>query len=117
MMLEQVLSELLGPLVSGRFYPDTAPDVPAWPLGFYQQVGGDGIIYSEMKVPDLRNGRIQIQFWAPTRMAANQLALLAQKEIVESGLAVQVFGDFIALYDDNIKKYGTRQDFGIWNRE
>lgn len=117
MMLEAQLVRLWKGLVSDRVYPDTAPDVPQFPLITYQQVGGEARWYLEKKVPDHRHARIQVNVWAKTRMEANQIALQVAKALAESSLSAEPYGQFEALYDEHLKLYGTRQDFGIWHHD
>ena len=50
MSLEATLKTLLGPLVGGRCYPDTAPDGAAFPLIIYQQVGGEAVEFLDQTV-------------------------------------------------------------------
>jgi len=114
-MLEVKLEALWRDLVDDRIYPDTAPDVPAYPLMLYQQVGGRDGWYVEGAMPSHRHARIQLYVWAKTRAEANTLALQAEQRLAESGLIAQPYGAFTALYEDDLKLYGTRQDFGIWN--
>lgn len=117
MMLEAELVALWKGAVGGRIYPDTTPDVPQFPLATFQQVGGQARWYLEKKVPDHRHARIQVNVWAKSRMEANQIALTLARLLAESALVAEPYGEFEALYDEHLKLYGTRQDFGIWHRD
>lgn len=100
-----------------RVYPDATPDNPAFPLIVYQVVGGQAHDYLERKLPDCEHYRVQVGCWAKTRPAASALALQARAKIIESGAAfesAETLGQAVSLYDDAVKLYGTRQDFGIW---
>lgn len=117
MALEDRLISLLGGLVEGRAYPDVIPDVPVFPLLIYQQAGGRDGWYVENRLPSHRHARIQFHVWAKARQQANTLALLVEKTLAESGLIVEPYGAFTALYEKAQKLHGTRQDFGIWHND
>lgn len=117
MSLEADLKSLWSSLVAGRFYADVSPDVPAYPLLIWQQVGGRAGWYVENRMPDHKHCRIQLHTWAKTRLQANQIARAAEKALCESGMVAQPYGAITALYEDELKLYGCRQDFGIWFRD
>jgi len=115
--LESDLKTLLGTLTDGRFYPDVPPDAPTFPLITYQQIAGRSLWLTERVMPGHKNARVQFNVWAATRVEANAIAaqieaLLCAARVVFP--AVEPLGALTALYESAIKKYGTRQDFGIW---
>lgn len=114
MSLEATLKTLLGPLVSGRCYPDVSPDGAAFPLIIYQQVGGQAVDFVESKVADKDNARVQVHVWSKTRLEASQIARSARVALVEGTAKASSMGAAVALYDDALKLYGNRQDFGVW---
>jgi hypothetical protein len=114
MSIESTLFTLLGPLAANRVYPDLTPENPTFPLIVYQQVGGTAGWYVENAMPDKKNARIQINVWAKTRVEANTLARLIELTICQSTLIAEPYGALTALYDDTLKIFGTRQDYGIF---
>lgn len=117
MTFEEKLVGLLGPLVSFRVYPDVTPDKPEFPLIVYQGVGGQAQWYVEGKRREKRHVRVQVCVWAKTRMEANAVADRVANAICESDFsAKEPYGESVALYEEAIKKYGARQDFGIWHQ-
>lgn len=116
-MLEERLALVWGPLVDGRLYPDTAPDDREFPLMIYQQVGGRDSWYVDGRMPSHRHARIQLYVWARSRRDANTLAMQAEKALSQSGLIAEPYGALTAVYDEDQKLYGTRQDFGIWHND
>lgn len=114
MSIEADLKTLLGPLVSGRVYPDVTPDTPTFPLIVYQQVGGRSFAFLDKTIPGRKHARIQINVWSKNRAQANAIARLAESAIVAGANAAESFGALSALYEEPFKLYGTRQDFGIF---
>lgn len=100
--------------VVDKVYTDITPDVPVFPCCIYQQIGGETYAYVEKKLPDHKHARMQLTFWATDRAVASQLARDAEKAIIESDYPAEAYGALTALYEPAIKKYGARQDFGIW---
>lgn len=113
MSVEDTIEKLLAPLVSDRVYPDTTPDRPAFPLIIYQQVGGSAGWYVDGTMPDHKNARLQLHVWAKTRTEASDIARRVENTICASHLVARPFGAFVSTYNDVLKIYGTRQDFGI----
>jgi hypothetical protein len=115
MSLDASLKALLGPLVGGRCYPDVTPDKPVFPLIVYQGAGGKEQWYVEGKRREKRHKRVQLFVWATTRLDADAIADQIGTALCESNFpAVEPYGAPNSLYEEAIKKYGTRQDFGIW---
>ncbi|MDF2863643.1 MAG: hypothetical protein K0S02_3915 [Achromobacter mucicolens] len=115
MSLEAQLLAVLGPLVGGRAYPDVTPDKPVFPLIVYQGAGGQEQWYVERKRREKQHQRVQVFVWAATRAQASGIAYQIGTALCESDFpAVEPYGSPTSLYEEAIKKYGTRQDFGIW---
>ncbi|WP_439444440.1 DUF3168 domain-containing protein [Xanthomonas translucens pv. translucens] len=108
------MQALLAPLAAGSAWPDVPPDVPVFPYITYQGAGGRALTYLEKKRPDKLHTRLQVNVWATTRMEANAIARAIERRLVESRFTMEVYGAFTSLHEQSIKKYGTRQDFGIW---
>lgn len=117
MSVETELFSLLKTLVDGRCYPDATPDAPVFPLIVYQGAGGKTKEYLERKLPDCEHYRIQINCWTKSRSATNALALQVRQRIIEQGAvfkSAETMGQATSLYEEALKLYGTRQDFGVW---
>jgi len=114
MPYEPLLHGLVAPLLGGRFYADVLPDNPAYPCGVYQQVGGRGLWFAEGAMPDHKHARLQITLWAGSRAEANTLMRAIEGVLCARLPKSEVIGALTATYEDAIKKYGARQDFGLW---
>lgn len=117
MSVETELFSLLKTLVDGRCYPDVTPDAPVFPLITFQGAGGRAHDYLERKLPDCEHYRIQINCWAKSRSVASALALQVRQRIIEQGTAfksAETMGQAVSLYEEALKLYGARQDFGVW---
>ncbi|HYG07655.1 MAG TPA: DUF3168 domain-containing protein [Stenotrophomonas sp.] len=114
MAYEPQLVALAGPLLGGRLYADVLPDNPTFPCGVYQQVGGQALWFGEGVMPDHKHARVQITLWAATRAQANTLMRAIEGALCASLPKSEAIGAFTATYEDAIKKYGARQDFGLW---
>lgn len=97
-----------------RVHPDVTPDAPTFPLAVYQQVGGESYAYMEKRLPSNKHARVQVTLWGVERVAIDAMARAVEKVLIESPFTVEAYGAFTALYEESLKKYGTRQDFGIW---
>lgn len=118
MQLEARLAQVIGPLLSGKFYPDTSPDTLVFPFGIYQQVGGPSLWFLENVVADARGARMQIEVWSRTRLEAAALSRQIEQAMAAANwLACRPEGAAVALYEEQQKIYGARQDFTIWHNE
>lgn len=114
MALEADVVAALTGLVAGRVYPDVTPDNPTFPLIVYQQVGGKAVEYLEGAVADKDHARVQVIVWAKTRLQASQIARQARVALVEGTTKATTYAAPVSLYEDALKLYGNRTDFGIW---
>lgn len=115
MIVENLLSSVLSPLVSGRVYPDVAPSAAALPRIVYQQVGGAAINYVESSAPDRENGRIQITVWAASRIDAAQLSKAVEDLLLaDATLQTEMLGARVAVHEPDTGLRGSRQDFSLW---
>lgn len=113
MTLEERLIQLLGDLVAGRVYPDTAPDNATFPLIIYQQVGGRDYGYVDGSLPDREHARVQMTVHGRIRHEVKAIAT-AMKRRMAGGLQAEIYGSLQTRFDDIAKLYTTRQDFGCW---
>lgn len=113
MTLEEALKQALSVLVDDRVYPDVTPPGASFPCVTYQQVGGNDAFYADQTVADKEHSRVQINCHSRTRLEANQLARKVKRTIAATFNESEPYGGFVALYDDVLMLYGTRQDFGI----
>lgn len=114
MSLEGDIRTALAPSVGGRVTPDVAPDDPVYPLAIYQQVGGDAIDYSEGKVPDKAQARVQVWVWSKSRLEASTIARAQRIALVEGPMRARTLGAPVSDYNAAFKIYGARQDFEVW---
>lgn len=105
----------LGALFNGRLYADVPPDNPGRaPMGIYQRVGGVPVYFSEGRLPDQQNARVQVYVWAETRALASTLANAARK-------IAAAHPDMLPLdvpvddYNEVLKLYGLRFDLAVWH--
>ena len=117
MIAESAIHTALSPLVTGRVFPDVAPEGAALPRIVYQQVGGQSVSYLDNALADKENGRIQVSCWANTRLAAIELSQLAEAAVA-SLLTVQAspIGARVSIYEDDTRLYGCRIDFDVWSQ-
>lgn len=115
MSIEDVISQTLDPLVQQRVYRDNARFSTPRPYIVFQQVGGAPVDYVEGTVPDLDNGRFQINVWADDRDTAAAIGRAARAAMVSStAMRATTAGGMVATWLDGTGLYGTRQDFSIW---
>lgn len=114
MSLESDIRSALTTLVAGRVYPDVTPDNPTFPLIVYQQVGGQAVEYLEGAVADKDNARVQVIVWSKTRLEASQVARQARVALVQGTLKATTVAAPVSIYDEVLKLYGSRTDFGVW---
>lgn len=116
MTVESTIVTLLGPLVSGRIYPDVAPPDAVRPYLTYQQVGGKSVQFLDASLPSRKNGRFQINVWSETRKQTALLALQAEAALVAAtSLQPTVLGEPMATFEPDTKLYGSLQLFSLWS--
>ena len=120
MAVEADLRNALLPAAPARVYPDFAPasalTTPVQPFITYTQIGGKPFNYIA-GVPDIRNGRFQINVWALSRLTTNTMIRQVEDLLRASTVlrAVTLMGA-TAVYDEPTKMYGAHQAFSIWFR-
>ncbi len=101
---------LLLPLVAGQVYPDTAPSDVAPPYLIWQQVGGQPIQFLG-GVGSTTRPRIQLTWWAASRLEACQLRDQIQAAMVDTPLFAEIATGPVADHEPVQGVYGFRQDF------
>jgi hypothetical protein len=97
-------------------WPDIAPAGVKRPYITYQQIGGQAVSFVERAVCSKKNGRFQINCWADTRAAATDMALQIEAALVmATSMQATPIGAISAVYEEDTRFYGTRQDFSIWS--
>jgi len=101
--------------VCPRVFPDVAPFDTQRPYITWQQVGGDEPSYTENALPNTENALIQVNIWSDTRLEAINTAKAAKAALtLTNTLQARATGAFVATCDEDLKRYGTRQDFTVW---
>ncbi len=113
MTLEERLVQLLGDMVGGRVYPDTAPDNAVFPLVIYQQVGGRDYAYVDGSLPDHEHARMQMTVHGRVRHEVKAIAMELKRRMA-ADLKSEIYGSRVSSFDDVAKIYTSRQDFGCW---
>lgn len=114
MSVETSLVTALTTLCSGRCYPDFAAHNTTRPYVTYTQVGGAVLNPLNGSVPGKRNARVQINVWADTRQAANELMRSIEDALRPSPLNGRPIGALIARVDGSTSLRGAQQDFSLW---
>ena len=114
MTVEADIFTALKGLVGNRCYPDIAPITTAKPYITYTQIGGDAISYNDDIVPNLKNGRFQINVWADTRAIASSIILQVESAMVlAQSFQARPIGAASNDYDHDMLTYGAMQDFNV----
>lgn len=116
MTVEADLFNAIKSLVSNRVYPDVAPVGATTPYLTYQQVGGTAVNFMAGSVPSKKNARFQINCWASTRLAAATLSRQVEDTLRPvAALQTTVLAAPVAVYEEDTKLFGMRQDFSFWH--
>ena len=114
MSLEAQMKTALNGVAGGRVTPDVPKDNPVYPLVIYQQVGGAVLNPLECVVPDKDHARVQVWVWATTRLEASSIARQVRVALVEGDLKAYAYSAPVSDYNEALKLYGARCDYGIW---
>lgn len=114
-MVEADIFTALSGLVSGRVYPDIAPQGAAKPFITYQQKGGKPVNFLGPEYSDKKNARFQINVWSATRSEAANIARQVENIMAMSPLFAKIESGVIATYDEETQARGTLQDFSVWS--
>ena len=114
MTVEADIFTALKGLVGNRCYPDIAPITTAKPYITYTQIGGEAISYHDDIVPNLKNGRFQVNVWADTRASASSIILQIESAMVlAQSFQARPIGAASNNYDHDMQTYGSMQDFNV----
>ncbi|OZI23617.1 hypothetical protein CAL26_09250 [Bordetella genomosp. 9] len=113
-MLESIMVEVVGPLVSQRVFPDTAPANTPLPFVIYQKVGGVEPVFIDGMLPDKENARVQVVVWARKRSEASILMRGIKAALCGPPTLAVPAGADIARNDETPGFRGAQQDFSIW---
>lgn len=117
MSLESALTAIVSPIFAGKFNWDVLPDGGTTNVKFCiaQQVGGKEDWYIDKDDEKThRHARIQFDIWSKTRAEASALAKQLSDAIRAMPHATEAYGAPVFEYQEDLKLYGARQDFGIW---
>lgn len=113
-MIEPEIVRVIGALVGGKVFPDTAPGGTTPPYAIYQQIGGRKISTLENAPTGRRNGRFQINVWAKTRAQASTLSRAIEVALqTDPAVFADPIGELASDHDDAVQLYGAVQDFSI----
>lgn len=114
MSVETSLVTVIGALCSSRCYADFASHGTTRPYVTYQQVGGAVLNPINGSAPGKRNARVQVNVWADTRQAANELMRSIEDAVRPSPLNGRPIGALISRVDEITALRGAQQDFSLW---
>lgn len=102
-----------------RVYPDVARDFAARPYIVFQQVGGEAVNFLDPTMPSKRNARFQISVWTDAESGGRTAVAALSRQVEDAmraaaSLQTIVLGAPVAMYEEDTKLYGTRQDFSVW---
>ncbi len=114
MNAESLIYTALKDVVPGsHVYPvDLPATVTAATYVTYVQVGGDAVNFLDGGKPSKKNGRFQLNVWAPSDHEAAALARLVEDAM--RTIPAQVLGASVSTTDPALDTYGRRQDFSVW---
>ncbi|MFY1957085.1 DUF3168 domain-containing protein [Achromobacter xylosoxidans] len=116
-MVEDDIRAVLGPLVDGRVYPGVAPDGAEEPRITYHWVGGKPLNFLE-GVPDLRNGRLQVDVWALLDQDAARIIRQAEDALrLSPVLRAVTEGGALSDHEPDTKLYARKQTFSVWFKD
>ncbi|WP_288379836.1 DUF3168 domain-containing protein [uncultured Massilia sp.] len=115
MTAEEHIYDTLKHLAGGRVFPDFAPEGEDLPLIVYQAVGGEPANFVSGDQPDKQHTRMQVSVWAATRLQASELGDQVERAVrAATALQTEVAAGRVAVYDEETKYRGTRQDFYLF---
>lgn len=117
MTIEADIKTALSGVAGGRVYPDTTDGVPTplvYPLVIYQQTGGDVLNPLECTDPNLDHARVQFWVWSKSRLTTSSVARQVRVALTTGSLKAYAYSAPVSEYNDTLKLYGARCDYGIW---
>lgn len=123
MTIEEIIAELLNPLVQGRVYEMATPDELARVDDVIQDfilwhiAGGQDAEYVDQTMGTHSNARVQIQAVSPNKKRASALIKAVRDTLLASDYTVGVYGSPVGTYDAARKLRGRFQQYGIWYKQ
>lgn len=118
MEIEQVLVQLLGPLVANQvyWYEVELEDSKADPVVVLQIVGGKHAWYLDNSIPEYQNARLQVAVLSSDEMVASR-TMRAVEQAMASGVVIcRPIGEFTGSADKTTKKREKIMQFSIWRK-
>lgn len=116
MTIEADIYDTLKVLVGNRCFPDFAPTDTAKPYITYTQIGGEAVSYVEDSVPNIQNGRFQVNVWGTTRSQCAVTMLQVEAALVASTTyGARPVSAPSSAYDHDMQIYSSMQDFSVWS--
>lgn len=98
-----------------RVFADVAPVKTLRPYVTYQQIGGEVITFLDNSLPSKENAVFQINVWDDTRQGAKALAKQIEAALTTTmSIQARPMAAVMSDYDEDMERYGTRQDFSAW---
>lgn len=98
-----------------RVFTGAAEAGTARPYIYWQRIGGASTSYLEGALTDLRNAHLQIDTAADSALAADTLAQLIERTLVEAAtVQAEALGESQSTHEPELRIYGTTQDFSVW---
>jgi hypothetical protein len=124
MSFKSDLIALVAPLFddNGAFFMTTPDGFKSdAPFAVVQIVGGEERMYAGQELPDVLHRRVQIWIWGSRAIDVEAKQELLYGTLLNTAndpltrfVAVEPMGAPTDDYNDILKIFGTRQDFGIW---
>lgn len=122
MDIEELITNIVAPLVDGRLYWDTTPQSgpPKAANGSYlsfciaQGVGGSDQEYVDQSFPDHENVRLQIVSFSPSSLAASNLNRQVRTTLLANYKPAGIVGSPVWVYDPRLLLRGRLQHFNLW---
>lgn len=116
MAFDADLQTLLGGLVSGRCYPDVAPDKVAKPYIVFQIVSDSELTTLDGPIGTV-NFRVQIDYWDTTYAGAKNGRTAVKVAMKGASFKNSPLPSLGNRYDSETKLRGQTMDFSVWIHE
>lgn len=112
-MIEELLVTVLGPLVSGEVYPNTAPEDASSTRITYTLIVGASL--NDLSgTADLRNSRFQIDVWHADYSALKTLVVQVRAAMKAASFTNVPISER-EFYDSDVKLYRIAMDYSVWH--
>ncbi len=114
MSVEDNIYLALKDLAATRVFRDFAPLSTAKPYITFVQIGGEAYTYVGPEVPNIQNGRFQINVWGSTRAQCSALMLQVESAMtLATAFIAKPLGAPSGSYDHDSQIYASMQDFSV----